>query len=222
MHTFLGLGKLRLIGIISLLVLIPIGCNASNCPELYPNSQPITVANTVELCNTFYVSLYDKQKQKVILVSEHLKHDGVGDAIRDNEFHSDPRIGFKPNPSQYANTGYDRGHMAPAGDAANAKEMHETFLMTNMTPQVPSLNRESWRALEERVRKIFSETKSDMYVITIAVYADNKVMNGIPVPTAYWKVVMANSLAKYYYAINTSNSKVTENAPVPLSSLLPK
>ena len=219
---FLRLGKLRLIGIISLTLLIPIGCNASSCPELYPNSQPIIVVNTVELCNTFYVSLYDKQKQKVILVSEHLKHGVVGGVVRDNEFHSDPRIGHRPNPSQYANTGYDKGHMAPAGDAANVQEMHETFLMTNMTPQVPSLNRESWRILEERVRKIFYESKSDMYVITIAVYADNKVMNGIPVPTAYWKVVMADSLAKYYYAINTSNSKVTENAPVPLSSLLPK
>ena len=214
--------KNKLIGIILALVLVPTGCFASSCPGLYPNSQPIVVANTVELCNTFYVSLYDKQKQKVILVSEHLKHDGVGDAIRDNEFHSDTRIGRKPNPLQYANTGYDKGHMAPAGDAANAQEMHETFLMTNMTPQVPSLNRESWRILEELVRKMFSESKSDMYIITIAVYADNKVMNGIPVPTAYWKVVMANSLAKYYYAANTINSKVVENGPIPLSSLLPK
>ena len=55
-----------------LLLLLPISVFASNCPQLY-NGNPIEVKGTVELCNTFFVSLYDKQNQRVILVAEHLK-----------------------------------------------------------------------------------------------------------------------------------------------------
>jgi endonuclease G len=214
--------KLRLIGIILSLILIPIGCNASNCPALYPNTQPIEIKNTVELCNSFYVSLYDKQNQRVILVSEHLKHGGIGSAERDNLFHSDARIGHNPSPTQYRDTGYDKGHMAPAGDASNDKEMYETFAMTNMTPQKPLLNRESWRMLEEHTRTLFSKSKSDMYVVNIAVYVDNNRMNGIPIPTGYWKIITVDGTTTYYYAENKDNAPVVQKPRVVLQSLLPQ
>ena len=142
---------------------------AGQCDNLYPNSQPITVKDTVELCNSFFVSLFDKEHQRVILVAEHLKPNKTT-VPRKDAFHSDSRIGNKPSPSQYINTGFDKGHMAPAGDSSNEQEMFETFLMTNMTPQKPTLNREAWRMLEEHTRTLLSQSKSDMYVINIAVY----------------------------------------------------
>lgn len=214
--------KLRLIGIFLLSVLIPIGCNASSCPTLYPNDEPIEISNTVELCNSFFVSVFDKNNQRVILVSEHLEHNGVGTVKRKDAFHSDNRVGKKPSPSQYANSGYDKGHMAPAGDASNDQEMYETFLMTNMTPQEPTLNRQSWKLLEEHTRSLFSDSKSDMYVVTIAVYGNNKQMNGIPIPTSYWKIVTVDGVTKYYYAENVPHAKVVESGKVPIVSLLPK
>lgn len=205
-----------------ILLLQSIYCFASNCPELYPNSTPIVVSNTTELCNTFYVSLYDKTNQRVILVSEHLKHGSIGSVSRDNEFHSDDRIGKHPNPSQYHDTGYDKGHMAPAGDTSSDKEMYETFAMTNMTPQKPTLNRNSWRMLEEGTRKRFSTSTTDMYVINIAIYANDAKMNGIPIPTGYWKIVMVDNESWYYYADNLDNAKVFQKQPVNINSLLPK
>jgi endonuclease G len=204
-----------------LLLLLPVSVFASNCPELY-NGKPIEVKGTVELCNTFFVSLYDKQNQRVIVVAEQLKHGAIGSAERDNLFHSDARIGPKPNPTQYASTGYDKGHMAPAGDASSIKEMHETFLMTNMTPQKPTLNRESWRVLEEHTRNLFSKSKSDMYVVNIAIYNNSNKMNNIPIPTGYWKIVTVDGATKYYYADNMDKAPVVEKAPVPIQSLLPQ
>jgi len=212
--------KLIPIGCFLLTLLIPIGCNASSCPELY-NGNPIEVKGTVELCNTFFVSLYDKQNQRVIVVAEHL-HPNKISVPRKDAFHSDPRIGKNPSPSQYENTGYDKGHMAPAGDASSIAEMYETFLMTNMTPQKPTLNREAWRMLEEHTRTLLSKSKSDMYVVNIAVYNGNNKMNGIPIPTGYWKVVTIDGITKYYYADNIDKGPVVEKAPVPISSLLPQ
>jgi len=196
---------------------------ASNCPDLYPN-KPIEIRGTVELCNTFFVSLYDKQNQKVILVSERLKHGSIGSAERDNQFHSDSRIGRNPSPTQYANTGYDKGHMAPAGDSSNAAEMYQTFLMTNMTPQKPTLNREAWRMLEEHTRTLFSKAKSDMFVVNIATYNTGSGirMNGIPVPSGYWKIITVDGTTTYYYADNVDNAPVVQKPRVVIDSLLPQ
>jgi endonuclease G len=204
-----------------IILLFPFSVLASQCPNLYPN-KPIEVSGTVELCNSFFVSLYDKQNQRVILVSEHLKHGSIGSATRLNQFHSDERIGTKPNPTQYASTGYDKGHMAAAGDSSNAVEMYQTFLMTNMTPQKPTLNREAWRMLEEHTRTLFSQSKGDMYVVNIAIYNSGNRMNGIPIPTGYWKIVTVDGITKYYYADNVDKAPVIEKKPIPITQLLPK
>lgn len=199
-------------------------CNsvlASGCVDLYPESKPIEVKNTVELCNSFYASLFDKEHNRVILVAEHLKHVGIGSVKRTNDFHPDDRIGKHPNTTDYSNTGYDRGHMAPAADASNDKEMHETFLMSNMSPQRPMLNRVSWKVLEESVRSSFNKTKSDMYIITIAVYDSDEKMGSIPVPTAYWKIVIVDSVTHYYYAVNKDYAVVEERSPIDIQSILP-
>jgi endonuclease G len=195
---------------------------ASDCPTLYPNKQPIVVPNTVELCNSFYVSAFDKENSRVILVSEHLVYGTIGSAPRKDTFRADKRVGQRPSPIHYFKSGYDKGHMAPAGDASTDAEMYDTFLMTNMTPQVPSLNRESWRVLEENTRKLLDNSKSDMYVVNIAMYEDDKKINGIPVPSSYWKIVTVDGKTKYYYARNLPNAKVVERDATPISTLLPK
>ena len=203
-----------------ILLLQSIVCYSSQCPELY-SGKPIEVKGTIELCNTFFVSLYDKQNQRVILVAEHLKPNK--DSVpRNDQFHSDARIGHQPSPSQYANTGYDKGHMAPAGDASSIAEMYETFLMTNMTPQKPLLNRMAWRMLEEHTRTLLSKSKSDMYVVNIAAYSGNNKMNGIPVPSGYWKIVTVDGTTTYYYADNVDNAPVVQKPRVSIQSLLPQ
>jgi len=69
-------------------------------------------------------------------------------------FAPDPNIDNCPVPSDYTHTGYDRGHMAPAGDMKWSKEsMAQCFYMTNMVPQDPILNRSSWNRLEQKCRQ---------------------------------------------------------------------
>lgn len=201
-------------------LLLPLSVFASECPELYYQNKPIEIKNTVELCNSFYVSLFDEQHQRVILVSEHL-HMNPNHVERKDAFRYDVRVGKIPNPKQYQNSGYDKGHMAPAEDASTDEEMFETFLMTNMTPQQPTLNRKAWRELEESIHKNLFTATTDTYVVTIAVYNGNEEMNGIPIPTGYWKIVMVDNTTKYYYADNVVEAKVVEKSPVDVLSLLP-
>lgn len=69
-------------------------------------------------------------------------------------FRSDHRC---PRPrissSDYNNSGYQRGHMCPAADRTFSHEaMRETFLLSNIAPQVPALNMGTWKVTEETAR----------------------------------------------------------------------
>jgi endonuclease G len=200
-------------------------CNsvlASDCADLYPEYKPIEVKNTVELCNSFFVTLYDNNNSRVILASERLKHGSIGSVRRVDAFHSDPRIGHHPNPSDYSNTGYDKGHVVPAGDASDSEQMYSTFSMTNMTPQKPTLNRNSWKLLEEHTRELFKNSKSDMYILNVVVYDESGNINGIPVPSGYWKIVTVDGKTTYFYADNVDHGVVEEKTPVDINKLLPE
>jgi len=179
----------------------------ADCPELYPNSKPIRVENTVELCNSFYVSVYDEVNRKVVVVSERLKKGAsVGAADSSGSFRVDPRVKDPVRTSEYTNSGYDRGHMAAADNGIDVNSVRETYFMTNVVPQYLSLNRGSWRVLESEIRATFLISDADVFVVTIPIYNDDKKVGTIPVPTAFWKIVIINGVEKYFYADNTINA----------------
>lgn len=205
-----------------LALLVSTSVYGSECSELYPENKPIEVLRAVELCNSFYVSVYDPQIKAVLFTSERLKRGSpVGSQIRITTYRSDKRIPDSPAIADYRGSGYDRGHMAPADDASTATEMYDTFVLTNMTPQDPTLNRVEWKALEEKIRKMFLEATTDMYVVTIADYeGSTRTVNGIPVPTGYWKVVYVNESVKFFYAANQPKGVVVQKNSVALRALI--
>ncbi len=78
----------------------------------------------------------------------------AGDHPRANNFTSDPDVDGCPDPWDYSYSGYDRGHMAPAGDMKwDAQAMQQSFLLTNICPQAKSLNTGAWKRLEEKCRQ---------------------------------------------------------------------
>lgn len=95
--------------------------------------------------------------------------------------------------SDYRGSGYDRGHMVPAGDLNwSERAMDESFLLSNMSPQDPSFNRGIWRRLEEKVRQWAIE-KDSLYVITGPVLNSMEEVigeNEVGVPEYYFKVLV--------------------------------
>ena len=103
-----------------------------------------------------YVLLHDSLKKIPLWVSYHLtkKHlQGIQERV--DRFKPDPDLleGERAELSDYKGSGYDRGHMAPAGDMKRSlKVMLESFYLSNMCPQTPGLNRGQWKTLEEKIR----------------------------------------------------------------------
>jgi len=172
------------------LFLIPGTAFASPCDQFYPNGKEIVVPNTKVLCNSFFAVVYDDDRNANIFSTE-IAQERVKKTPRTDDFRADKRIADSPTPADYTNSGYDRGHMVPAANADDPNEMSDTFFMTNMTPQLPSVNRVAWKNLEERIRSVPFK-----WVVTGAHYsATPKVIgkNKVPVPDFLYKVAFFES-----------------------------
>ena len=95
-------------------------------------------------------------------------------AERTDRFREDKKVpSGSAKPSDYTKSGYDRGHLCPAADMTHSAEaMEETFLMSNISPQLPVFNRGIWKSLEKQVRD-WGE-KERIYIVTGPVFKDNK------------------------------------------------
>lgn len=98
-------------------------------------------------------------------------------------------------PSDYTNSGYDRGHMAPNHAIASLygkSAQEETFLMTNITPQKPNLNQKIWQRLEAMELESFSYKFKEVWVYTGPLFYENtkKLKNSfwVDIPHAFYKV----------------------------------
>lgn len=116
----------------------------------------------------------------------------AGEVPRAKRFVPDPLAeGNVATHGDYTNSGYDRGHMAPAGDMKwSERAMKESFYLSNVCPQDHNLNGGDWRELEEKVRSM-ALSGDTIYVICGPVTSDNpeKIGSGVHVPEAFFKIL---------------------------------
>ena len=102
--------------------------------------------------------------------------------------------------SDYRGSGYDRGHLVPAADMKwSPQSMSESFLMSNMSPQVPGFNRGIWKKLEERVRD-WAVKNDSLFVITGPVtrsITQTIGENEVGIPEYYFKIILDISWPDY-------------------------
>ncbi|KAF5386583.1 hypothetical protein D9615_001709 [Tricholomella constricta] len=116
-------------------------------------------------------------------------------------------VPFRSRLKDYFRSGYDRGHMVPAADAKFSQDaMNETFLLSNIAPQVgDGFNRHYWAYLEDWCRRLTGNFQ-DVYVFTVPLYLPRQEGDGkwrvthevigsppnVSVPTHFAKVVLAS------------------------------
>ena len=150
-----------------------------------------------------YTLSYNKTKSTANWVSWHLNKAWKGSAVRKDDFRSDPSLptGWdKVTSSDYTGTGFDRGHICPSDDRDGSQEDNSaTFFMTNMLPQAPKNNRETWRLLEEYCRDLVAQKNSELYIISGGYGTGGSGSDGgttktiggnINVPARTWKVIL--------------------------------
>ncbi len=153
-----------------------------------------------------------------VLRREHLRN-CVG---RDSNFRVDPRVSTgSASPSDYLNSGYDRGHLVPAGDMKwSSRAMRDTFYMSNVSPQSPQLNQGRWAALENLVRA-WARQGDETIVIAGPILEENLPRigaNNVSVPRRYFKAILRNRGGDYH-AIGFLFTQTPGNQALPAYAL---
>jgi endonuclease G, mitochondrial len=176
---------------------IPLACAGpiDDCREFVTFGVPSATGDL--LCRKGFLLAHDPEKKTPLWVAQHLTPDKVtGPAKRSNNFKADHDLeqGKRAELSDYKGSGFDRGHMAPAGDMVwDRQAMSESFFLSNMVPQVgEGMNRGIWKDLEEKVRK-WARERGELFVYSGPIY--DKVprtigRNKVAVPSYLYKVVL--------------------------------
>ena len=154
--------------------------------------------------HTGYTLSYDAKNKTPQWVAWELTNEETrGKEERTNDFQPDPQvIGTQVVTFDYSGSGYDRGHMAPAGDMKWSKQaMQESFYMTNICPQDHHLNTEDWNDLEMKSRE-WARRYGKVYIACGPIYKGirNEYIgeHRVKVPDAFFKVILIDDARKSY------------------------
>lgn len=146
------------------------------------------------LCREGYAVGYDYDRKVPAWVAYHITKDSTeAKHKRSNRFTVDREIpeDYRSTLGDYKGSGFDRGHMAPSAtvDFSQAA-MQESFLLTNMAPQLPGLNRQGWRYLEAYIRD-WAADRGELYVVSGPVFEGEltTIGNNVGVASGFFKVV---------------------------------
>jgi len=181
--------------------------SATNNPNLLLGNPSNAAPNAASTDNYLmvkpqFVMSYNNKTHTANWVSWQLNRSWIGTADRKNDFRPDdalPANWYKVRPTDYTGSGYDRGHIAPSAVAKrgvshrtrNESDNSSTFLMSNMMPQSPELNRGVWGDLEEYCRSLVQQGK-ELYIIAGPVGRKGSIgkKEKIAVPAKTWKVIV--------------------------------
>ncbi|KAG0171410.1 nuclease [Apophysomyces sp. BC1034] len=185
-----------------------------------------------------YVTSFNRRDRVPNWVGEHLTKESLtrGPSVsRNDKFAEDTDVPvlFRALLSDYSRSGFDRGHMAPAADAvATQKAMDQTFLLTNMSPQVGrGFNQNYWAYLEAFCRDLTGNF-TDVYVYTGPLFLPKKKTGqlskrGVPeytmtysllgdanvaVPTHFYKIILIPQGDSFASAAFVLPNEVIDNA----------
>jgi endonuclease G len=183
------------------LMLAAVPAFAGGCPAHYVDGRlpeirnPKLATTTRELCFGVFGVMHSGVTRTPLWSAEYLRADkleAAHDLSRENSFHAEPQLppSQRAELSDYARSGFDRGHMSPNGDMPDRQSQHESFTLANMVPQDADLNRHTWASIEGVVRKM-AQKEGALYVITGPAFigANLRKVGNVMVPSHVYKLV---------------------------------
>lgn len=162
---------------------------------------PTSTTNQI-VKHDYYTLSYNEKYEQAEWVAYELKKSHIGNNhFKRPYFIEDPKV--KTGSADYRNykkSGYDKGHLCPAGDMEFALNAYnDTFFTSNISPQLHDFNAGVWNRLEQKVR--YWATKYDgIYVITGGILQPSLKTIGqekVSVPNYFYKILLDNSNGQY-------------------------
>ena len=176
---------------INIFVLIPVISFGSFCESRFSN--PIDIYSTIDqvLCKKVFSIGYDYETKQAMWVSYILDKRVSNSVPRNRSFREEKEIPseFRAKLKDYFKSGYDRGHLFPyASIDYDFESSKESFILSNISPQIPNFNRGIWKSLETKIRE--EALENVLHVITGTIFINSKKKAGeVRVPTYFYKSI---------------------------------
>jgi endonuclease G len=192
-----------------------------SCNDHFVAGAPPRITNprldkeTEALCFNVFSVLHSGVTRTPLWSAEHLQAQNIEAAqelSRENSFHPEPRLPSdqRAELSDYARSGYDRGHMAPNGDMPDRDSQRDSFSLANIVPQDGENNRNLWAGIEGAVRRM-AKKEGDLYVVTGPAFlgTDLRKIGNVLVPTHLYKLVYSprQRAGAAWFVENTADAK---------------
>lgn len=148
-----------------------------------------------------YSLSYNESFEQAEWVFYELKREGLESNFKRPYFIEDPKVKTRSaDYKNYKNSGYDKGHLCPAGDMKFSKKaFDETFYTSNISPQKSEFNGGIWNRLENKIR-YWSARDGKMYVVTGGVLKKGLKTIGrekVAVPEFFYKILLQENKDSY-------------------------
>lgn len=190
---------------------------------------PTTDESEIIISRKQYVISYNKDRRTPNWVAWKVTTKDFGSSGRSDVFTTDQDLeayltqqdgggqhAVKSN--DYVGSCYDRGHQAPSADRSDSTADNQaTFMMSNMVPQTPYLNRVIWEHLESYTRDLVRRQGKTVYIIAGPIYDEDFGAIGprsdIQVPSKEFKIVIALDAGQTLADVNTKTDVISVVMP---------
>jgi len=198
----LGLGLVLIYGLVSASVVLTKNSKIQQVAQVHSFDYLPTSTTKQIVKHDYYTLSYNEKYEQAEWVAYELKRSYVRSSNYDRPyFIEDPKVKTgSADWRNYKKSGYDKGHLCPAGDMAFAFNAYkDTFFTSNISPQTHDFNGGVWNRLEQKVR--YWATKYDgVFVVTGGVLEPNLKTIGqekVLVPNYFYKILIDNSNGQY-------------------------
>ena len=203
---------IQITALLALVLLVTVGADKSNGPTrarswaLIHASTPKSVQAVTTLENDGFTVGYSEERLNPLWVRYEVYDVDFSAAVGRKSWRIDTRTQARVSTNDYKWTGYDRGHMAPNKAIARCygdDAQQQTFLMSNVCPQLHPLNDSPWGDLEDSVRDyanaheaiwvvtgpIFDDMNGNQYLQKDADHAD-QAQKPVEIPERFYKIIV--------------------------------
>ena len=201
------------------------------CPQFFAGGAvPLVpkVPKLRELCFDSFAVLHSGSSRTPVFAAERTNRQlllQARDLKRTDRFFADARLpqSERAEVSDYKNSGYARGHMAPAGNMASSTSMAQSFSLANVVPQNPQQNSGAWAKIETDTRSYVMRAVGDVYVLTGPIFGPINLtigINEVRVPTHLFKVVYDPATQKAWVHWQQNAADARAGKPIRYSELV--
>jgi endonuclease G, mitochondrial len=162
---------------------------------------PSSTTNKI-ITHQFYSLSYSEAHEQAEWVAYELKKEQLSKTNFERPyFIDDPKVNSgSASYRNYKRSGYDKGHLCPAGDRKFSREaFNETFYTSNISPQLNDFNAGIWGRLEQKAR-YWASKYDGVFVVTGGVLRNNLKTIGsekVSVPEYFYKILLDQNNGKY-------------------------